>query len=298
MPRTASTFFQNDVFPNIKGFKFWGVDKTQYGIPFQRLMYQDDTIYNDFDSQVGLGFPFKENLIVSNELFVGQSLFFSGSNRSRNAHRLKQLFPKGEIILFLRNQADLLESLYAIGVYSGQSKRPETFVRFDDNISDSSDPLYPTFSAAEHTEQYHFTHLYRLYRSKFEHVNVFLYEDFKEDPEAFISAFCKRLNIEMEEPVDLEKRTNRSLSARQLDYLRRTNTLKEIFERSGAGKRIFRKNIHAIEHMVGGKDKFHFSPSLRKRIRDHFRTDNIELGEIIPELRSSMTFGRYYTEHD
>jgi hypothetical protein len=296
MPRTASTFFQREVFPKVKDFSFWNVDKSQYSAPFQRLLYQDDTLYNDFDSQIDLGFPYGENILVSNELFVGQSLFLAGTNRSRNAHRLKQIFPNAEIILFLRNQADLLESLYSIAIYSGKTKRPEGFIRFDDQRSDSTDPLYPSFSPVEQIEQYYYTSIYRLYRSKFERVHVFLYEDFRDDPAEFLSNFCRLLAIELTEEIDFGKRANTSLSARQLEYLRRTNSLKEIFERSGTGKRIFRKNIQAIEHFVGGKERFHFPPLLRKKIQNHFKTDNVELGEIVPDLRSSVTFGKFYTE--
>jgi len=294
MPRTASTFFQNEVFPKVENFDFLGVDITQYSDTFQKLLYQDDTFYNDFHSQIALGFPYKKNLIVSNELFVGQSLFLAGTNRSRNAHRLKQLFPGAEIVLFIRNQADLLESLYSIAVYSGMTKRPESFVRFDDAPSEKSDPLYPTFSSIEQTEQYLYSRLYRLYRSKFDRVHVFLFEDFKSRPDAFILEFCESLQIRLKEEVNFEKRANTSLSARQLEYLRKTNSLKEIFERTGAGKRIFRKNIQAIEHMVTGKERFHFAPALRKKIRDRFRSDNAVLGEIVPNLRSSDSFEQFY----
>ncbi len=294
MPRTASTFFQQEVFPKVNDFKFWGINKSQYTWPFQKVLYQDDSLYNEYEIQQALNFPITNPLIISNELFVGQSLFMVSTNRSRTSHRLKQLFPNAEIILVLRNQAQILESLFSIGVYSGQSKKPEAFVRFSDNHSDSTDPLYPTFSATEQTEQYLFSHLFNLYRSKFEKIHVFLYEDFKENPKEFIADLCNRLDISMEGEVNFGKRSNSSFSTRQLEYLRRTNSLKEIFERSGAGKRLFRKNIQAAEHLFGGNKKFHFAPALRKRIEKHFMSDNELLPELIPELKNSETFRKYY----
>ena len=294
MPRTASTLFQKEVFPHLEGFDYWGVDKTQYSTAFQKLLYRDDSLYNAFEIQEKLNFPITKNLMVSNELFVGQSLFLNSTNRSRNAHRLKQLFPNAEIVLFLRNQPDLLESLYSIGIYAGETKKPDTFIRFDDDQSDPGDPLYSTFAAMEQTEQYYFTSIYRLYRSKFERVHVFLYEDFKSDPEKFIEKFCKELRVKPKIEVNFGKRENSSLSSRQLEYLRKTNSLREIFESSGAGKRLFRKNIRTIEHFLGGKEKFHFSPALRKKIKDHFKKDNSKLSEIVPELENSECFEKYY----
>jgi hypothetical protein len=295
MPRTASTFFQNEVFPNLGDFKHLGVNETHHSEPFQRLMYQDESRYNGSAIGESLSTSIKENLIISNELFVGQSLFMASTNRTRNAQRLKQLYPDAEVILFFRNQADLLESLYSIGVYSGHNAKPEEYIRFDNEPSETNNPLYPTFTSVEQTEQYFYSTLLKVYQGLFEKVHVFLYEDFTANPVAFIEQFCDRLDVTLTVNIDFDKRTNSSLSARQLEYLRKTNSLKEFFERSGAGKRIFRKNIQAIEHRLGGKSKFQFAPALRKKIKDHFREDNTSLIDAIPQVCDSENFKKYYT---
>lgn len=295
MPRTASTFFQNEVFPNLKEFKHLGVNQTHYSQAFQRLLYQDESRYVEAEVNEALGLSEAENLVISNELFVGQSLFMVSTNRTRNAQRLKKLFPNAEIVLFLRNQADFLESLYSIGVYSGHTVKPHEFIRFDNEPSDSTNPMYPTFTSSEQTEQYFYSSLLRIYQSLFDKVHVFLYEDFTADPNKFIQQFCSELNLSLLEDIDFDKRSNSSLSARQLEYLRKTNSLKEIFERSGAGKRIFRKNIQTIERRLSGKTKFQFAPALRKKIKDHFREDNASLKELIPRVCASPNFEKYYT---
>jgi hypothetical protein len=295
MPRTASTFFQYEVFPNLEDFTNIGVDQTQYSEAFQRLLYQDESRYDESSVGESLKQETAGNLIVSNELFVGQSLYMVSTNRTRNAQRLKRLFPKAEIILFLRNQADLLESLYSIGVYSGHTAKPEEFIRFDNEPSAPANPLFPTFSAVEQTEQYFYSSLLQIYQEQFEKVHVFLYEDFTSNPIDFIERFCKKLDINLTVEIDFDKRKNSSLSARQLEYLRRTNSLKEIFERSGAGKRIFRKNVQAIEHRISGKSKFHFAPVLRKKIKDHFLEDNLLLTKMDSEFKDSENFVKHYT---
>ncbi len=294
MPRTASTFFQKEVFTNLKNFKHIGVNQTQYSEAFQRLMYQDESRYNEDFVRESAAAEDEGDLIISNELLAGQSLYLSSTNRTRNAQRLKRLFPNAEIILFIRNQADLLESLYSIGVYSGHTAKPHEFIRFDNERSDSSNPLFPTFTSIEQTEQYFYSSLLRLYQGLFEKIHVFLYEDFTSNPSDFIEQFCLKLNLELTLDIDFGKKANSSLSARQLEYLRKTNSLKGILERSGAGKQIFRKNIQAIEHRLGGKKKFQFSPALRKKIKDHFRTDNESLKELLPDTYGSANFAKNY----
>ncbi|MGB6037407.1 MAG: sulfotransferase domain-containing protein [Cryomorphaceae bacterium] len=294
MPRTASTFFQNEVFPNLKGFKHIGVDETQYSEAFQRSHYQDESRYDEESIRESMALQGQDDLIISNELFVGQSLYLASTNRTRNAQRLKSLFPNAEVILFIRNQADLLESLYSIGIYSGHTAKPHDFIRFDNEPSDTSDPLFPTFSAVEQTEQYFYSSLLQLYQGLFEKVHVFLYEDFTSNPSSFIEQFCKKLEVKLTVEIDFDKRTNSSLSARQLEYLRKTNSLKGILERSGAGKQIFKKNVQTIEHRVGGKEKFHFAPALRKKIKDHFRADNESLKALLTDYCDSENFAKNY----
>jgi hypothetical protein len=294
MPRTASTFFQNEVFPNLEDFTCIGVDQTQYSEAFQRLMYQDESRYEEDAIRESLNRTTHGNVIFTNELFVGQSLYLASTNRTRNAQRLKRLFPEGEIVLFLRNQADLLESLYSIGVYSGHTAKPHEFVKFDTENSEIVNPLYPTFSSREQTEQYFYSSLIRLYQGLFEEVNVFLYEDFTTEPMAFMDQFCESLNVKLQVEINFDQRQNSSLSARQLEYLRKTNSLKGILERSGAGRRIFKKNIQTIEHRLGGKEKFHFAPALRKKIKDHFLDDNLLLTHSIPWLKDNPNFHKHY----
>src|SRR5690554_2825265 len=109
MPRTASTFLQREFFPHVSNFEFYGVDRTQYSEVFQKILYQDDSCFNADEVAAALKPISNKDAILSNELFVGQSLYLHSTNRSRTARRLKQFFPDAEIVLMLRNQLSLLE---------------------------------------------------------------------------------------------------------------------------------------------------------------------------------------------
>lgn len=224
LPRTASTFLQRQVFPKITGFDFIGVDKTFYAPPFQKLLYQDESLYKELGRSELIDSK-SENILLSNELFCGQSLGMNSTNRTRTALRLKKVFPEAEIILVLRNQLSLFESLYSIAVYGGYSKRPEDFVKIG-----SSERAYDTFTPNEHAESYLLTPLVGLYQEHFSKVHVFLFEDFSSEPDAFFKKFKSKIGIELPVSVAHSRKENKSLSHRQIRYFRRMNRTKTFLE--------------------------------------------------------------------
>ena len=288
LPRTASTFLQRQVFPKIKGFDFFDVDTTFYSEPFQKLLYSDQSLYSH-QSRDQLLRSKSANIFLSNELFCGQSFGMNATNRTRTALRLKHSFPEGEIVLILRNQLNLLESLYTLGVYGGIHKKPEDFLVFEDHI-----PRYNTFSANEHIETYLLMPLVKLYRKHFKKVHIFLFEDFTSDPKLFFEKMTAELNIELQEEITYRKRENSSLSKRQINYFRRINRAKPILEWNRLGKSILRQKIWFGEHVLGGKKRFHFDEELADRIRAYFREDNTALSTALKDLGKSDNFRKYY----
>lgn len=294
MPRAASTFFQKAFFPFVKGFRYVGVDNTQYSEHFQKLLYQDESLYRAGHVSAAIETYRDANLILSNELFVGQSLYMAGTNRSRTAERLAALFPDAEILLVLRNQADLLQSLYAIGVYSGHTMPPKDFVRFATAPSEINHPLYPTFAPAEITELYTYTHLIALYQRLFKKVHVLLYEDFAENPEAFLASLAQKLDFSLPENTQLGQKVNRSLSARQLYFIKILNRWKPLINRGRLGKGLFGMKMRFVEKRMGGGRVFAFDQALRAKIQTEFRSDNLALPAMLPELEKSENFKRWY----
>lgn len=294
MPRTASTFLQNEFFPHVSDFEFYGVKRTQYSDVFQKILYQDDSYFNEEEIAAELKPINEKNAILSNELFVGQSLYLHSTNRSRTAHRLKQFFPDAEIVLVLRNQVSLLESLYSIGIYSGMTVYPEDFIRFSDKPSILEDPLYSTFAEAETTEAYYFSNLVELYRSLFSNIHVLLFEDFKSGPAPFAERLSQMLNLDTSPIKNPEKRVNKSLSARQIKLIRRLNLYKPVLNRGAFGRRIFRFKLRSVEHYISGKQSFKFDDLLSRKLKDTFREDNMKLMDLLPELGNSKVFKKEY----
>lgn len=290
MARAASTFLQTRVLPRVKDFRYFGVEATQYSAEFQKLMYLDDTLYDAEEIRSNPEWVGEENKILSNELFAGQSLYLASGNRTRTAHRLRALYPDGEIVLILRNQVSLLESLYALAVYSGQTARPEEYIRFS---SDSTVPLIPSFEAGEYADSYRYTPLVRLYRDLFEKVHVFYFEDFAAEPTEALRRWLSALDLTLDGDVDHFAKINRSLSAPQLKYIRKSNHFKPLLDSTTAGRKLFRHHLRLAEHGPIAGDKFHFPPALTARIQEEFRDDNRELMRMVPAPNHGSIRERY-----
>jgi len=288
LPRTASTFLQRQVFPKIREVEFYGVDTCFYSEAFQRLLYEDDSLYTQ-PRRDQLIQTKSENILLSNELFCGQSFAMNATNRSRTAIRLKQVFPEAEIVLMLRNQLQLLESLYSIAVYGGYYKKPDEFLNFG-----NSGTRYNTFSENEHAEAYLFTPLVDLYKEKFKRVHVFLFEDFSANPDQFVQNMASELNIELNSPIVHTKKENKSLGQRQISYFRKVNRAKSLLEWSSLGKSIYRQKLWFGEHVIQGKKRFQFSRDLAERIKAYYRNDNIRLLNSLKDLENSPNYKRYY----
>lgn len=294
MPRTASTFLQKEFFPKAAGYTFYGVETTHYSVAFQQMLYQDDSLFDEAEFEKTAARIRSRNAILSNELFVGQSVYLNATNRSRTARRLHQFFPDAEIVLLLRNQVNLLQSLYAIGVYSGYTCTPEEFIRFTDSKSSAENPLYSTFAQAENTESYKYSALIELYQTLFTKVHVLLFEDFKSSPVAFAERLCEKLNLEKLAISKPERAVNKSLSARQIKLTRTLNLFEPLINRGWFGRLLFGVKSRFIEHRMGGKKSFAFSPELTEKLKNAYREDNRKLAEAMPEFGDSDRFKSEY----
>lgn len=292
MARAASTFLQNRVFPLIRDFRYFGVETTQYSEPFQKLLYLDESLYRPRELLRSEAATEKANKLLSNELFAGQSLYLVSGNRTRTATRLKEIHPDAEIVLILRNQVSLLESLYALAVYAGHTQTPEEFIHFGHRSSVDS-PAIPSFEAGEYLPSYRYSPLIKLYQDLFPKVNVFLFEDFKASPAQALEQWLSALDLTVTGEIDFTTKINPSLSSRKLGYIRRFNRIKPLLTATSVGAALFRKNIRFAEHGPLSGKRFRFDPLLTERVQREFHEDNKELLRLVPTL-NEQTLNRHY----
>lgn len=294
MPRAASTFFQQAVFPHIEGFQFVGIETAHYGAAFQHIMYQDDSGY-DFDwVKKELAYIYEKDTLISNEVLVGQSLYLASTNRSRTAQRLKELFPEAEILLVIRNQVSLLQSLYSIAVYGGYSEKIEQYIKFTEpSEGKTSREQFPTYEQGEATSQYFYTQLIEAFSSHFEKMHVFLFEDFASNSTLFLGDVAARLGVKINSETKGNK-VNSSLSGRQLQLFRILNLWRPLFQSTLFGRWVLKIKIRFIEHALSNSPSYKMDEDLANQLRKHYQANNQKLLSSKPELATSGNFEKFY----
>ena len=192
-PKTGTTWFQKNFFPEVENFS---------------LVNREDIVDNlvhcdalNFDPTKVRGFmnsKYSSNRILSLEGFLGTTHNFglNGYLSKEHANRLKEVFPDATIILFIRKQHDIISSFYyqyitGGGTYSINKYLNNKYFRGLNGL--------PLFSY----RFFEYDKILDYYNNLFPNgkVDVFLYEEFRENPKLFLKNFCKKYIFN----VDLEK---------------------------------------------------------------------------------------------
>jgi hypothetical protein len=194
--KTATTWFQENYYPNIDDF----------------IVVDRKTLQEDFIEPHALNF--NPNKVASkyannNYLFADEEMSGNIHNAGLNgyltkeiAHRIKLVFPDAEIIIFIRNQEDMVRSIYTQYVKKGGTFKLKSYLHHSDNYNHRS-PMF----MFEHLNYFNIVELYKnLFGSA---CKVYLYEDFLQNHRNFLSKLCKDLKIK---PVDYYDVTKKNLS--------------------------------------------------------------------------------------
>ncbi|MDJ0746111.1 MAG: hypothetical protein QNJ32_22490 [Xenococcaceae cyanobacterium MO_167.B27] len=188
--KTASTFFQTEIFPYFENTICITRPYTQQSVGFNKLQYADDTVYDPEEFKLEFQQIKGKNIIISDELLSGIP-YANCLNRSLIANRLSQLFPEAEIIVFLRGQRDILLSMYNQYVKMGGTETIERYIWYpqkkytyemycseDKKTWNKNTRYYNHLSKNLHPEHFLYYQLIKMYYDKFPKVHIFLYEDF------------------------------------------------------------------------------------------------------------------------
>jgi hypothetical protein len=287
--KTATTFFQNSVWPHVPGYIYLSRPFTQHNHAFNQMQYADDSLYNKrgvFSQLSGLN---KSRLLISDEAFSGKPVFFSYINRSMIARRLKEIFPNAEIILFLRDQKDIILSHYSsyikmpYGIKSIDKflLKPENdFILSDylknQNYYNSKSLYYNTNDFFIHLDCFFYSPIINLYKSLFEKCHFFLYEDLVSKSESVFS----RLEGILEEKIIFKDASaqNVSLSAQELETYRIANRLSLM-----TSNKSFIKAAQMAIKMLPIKKKC-LKTVIDEYVGNYYHDDNNRLKSISPDL--------------
>lgn len=296
--KTATTFLQDCFWPEVSSYTYLSRSFTQFNHAMNRLQYADESLYDESAVREQLAEVPGDRLLISDESLTGKPVYFSYINRSLIANRLHRLFPDGEVILFLRDQRDIIVSHYSsyikmpYGVKTlrdlfyrpGPSLTYQEYER-DRSFHDMSRLYFDSNDYHIHLDCFRYAELVSLYQSLFSKVHVFLYEDFVRDSDAIV----RRLGEIIEEDIQprTSDRQNVSLTARQIEVKRRTNAL------SGLGNRAIRKSLQAAAKVAPVMKTQDLRKDAEEITAGYYSDNNRRLKTLLPDLDWSLCSDKY-----
>lgn len=280
-PKTGSTFLQQEVFPLLNDINY--VDFHTCVQLFQDVIYLDDL---DFDTakwqKEFTAISENSTSLFSQEALTGAPFTYKGLNRSRIVGRLKQLgFTK--IIITIRNQEDMLDSLYRQYVYQGGVMKFKDFLNMDGK--------WNHYIRAFNLDYLKYDRLIKLYFEQFGKANVLVLpqEMLKSDREGFLKKVMDFIGTEPPD-VALNKRSNESMSNLSTHLLRLINHFTFNSQRPNQllSNRIGTKPIKKLFQAIldpyffkffSNKDSY-LKERYRKQLADYYAQSNKELDEI------------------
>lgn len=304
MPRTATTFLQQEIFPHLPEIEFYGLNETHYSEAFNKLQFADDSFYDATIIQEVKQTWKANKILLSNENFIGQSTHFNHINRSMIAKRLSDTFPDAKILLVLRNQVDLLASLYSINLQWKETRNIDDFIwePFQEKVQNVGGPAssyYNTTEGYECLDGYNYLPLIELYQSLFNKVEVLLFEDFINQPEQFSTQLATFFDTDkeiIEHRISNQPKMNSGVSQKQANKLTKLNKYSAISEKSALGNRVYNKLKRNIIQAKSNGSKPFFSTKKETELKAYFHKNNSILHAKYPELGLNKYAKDYYLE--
>ena len=182
--KTGTTWFQNNFYPEIDNINYLSKQSILEDIITD---YDPETILEKYTN-------LKRTVICDEDIL--NNMMLGSMSTIEIALRLKQIFPDGQIVIFIRNQIDVMASGYSQYIKSGGSF---SFKRFLEKTKEISYYAKNSFFY----EYLQFDKIIAFYVNVFgdENVHVFLYEDFLKNNRAFLRKYIESLNLS----INLEK---------------------------------------------------------------------------------------------
>lgn len=180
-PKTATTWFQNVFFPNIIGINY--IDKRTVN---KTIVNSNISDFEEENILKKLKIETQYQIILSSETIIGtiNEGWKKGANLFENSIKLKKLFPEATIIIFLRNQVELIASAYIQYIKNGGNYSIDKYL--------NSESLF----SFEHLEFETAINQYiNLFRD--DNIHIYFYEDFTSNKLLFLEQFKQRYNLDI-----------------------------------------------------------------------------------------------------
>ncbi len=226
LPKTGTTFMQTHVFPFMTNVHYLSWNEYYFSNKFQKIKYMNPMIHTEeiWEAHIKYCYTFDEyNLLISDESLTNP--WDCAKAVWPSAHALKRIFKNAKIILTLREQKSLFESLYCQSIKRGSWYNPREFIRvsnennnfieFDDKISSHIDIKY--FEYSQLIEHY-------IYLFGEQSVKICIYENMVKDINTYVNEYCEFIGSKIHTKIP-SIRENKSMGRLSISTLRILNRL-------------------------------------------------------------------------
>lgn len=187
-PKTATKWFQNNLFPNVKNYTYIHHNRVKRTIIEPNILKLEVL---DPSSDIIT----HKDIIISEENLIG-SIQDGGMQRLQTkemALRLKHLFPNASIVIFIRNQKSLIASAYLQYIKMGGNYSVNRYLYHSEFNFTSNRKLFSF-------DLFKFDETIELYKELFgfDNVFVYLYEEFASGPKAFTEKFASQHGLDVD----------------------------------------------------------------------------------------------------
>lgn len=197
--KTATTWFQRRLYPFVESHRY-----IQPGEVRNTLLYAHAFAFNAQAARARLGLDGGLSPILCEEELSGsfQTGGHMGALSKEFAERIRGILPQAEIVIFIRNQIDMIASAYAQYIKRGGIYGPRRFLfpgeyRKGLQIFNGWKPYVRPLFLFDH---FAYLGLIRHYQSLFgtDNVHVFTYESFRQNTRAFLADYITQLGMTLD----------------------------------------------------------------------------------------------------
>ncbi|GGG60102.1 sulfotransferase domain-containing protein [Bizionia arctica] len=213
--KTGTTWFQEVFFPKVNNIAFSNRANSSLDenlILIRPFDFSSEKVRGHIDDLL----PVDDNktLLLSRERLSGHP-FTGGYDAKLIGDRLKATYSDATVVLFIREQKKAIVSTYKEYVKRGGIAPFEKWIY-------THERTIPSFQLDYFNYHKHVSYYYELFGKS--NVKVYAYEDFTDEPQKFLTAFSKELNLDIDlSQFDFNKKVNKGFSTKSLKLLRWAN---------------------------------------------------------------------------
>lgn len=240
--KTGTTWFQNNFYPQLHGSRYVPRNWVANALISPRALEFDPAVAREIIFSHFLKNE-SDQLILCEENLSGNPLFggYHGCFTKVLADRICETFPEARIVVFIRNQINIISSAYSQYIKIGGTYPIDKYLFIDRYIANALPQRIPQFSF----DHFYYDQLIDYYRKLFgkEKVFVFVFEEFFKELNGAMVNFCNLLNLHADlEDIELNA-NNVSLSLRSMSIMRFVNR----FSDGGTTQKNYLINIPGVK---------------------------------------------------